>query len=100
MKCPNEACNSELFKVNIAWEHRIDELPGFLPVNVNCAKCGHMVKAYVINKDLREIAGQVKVLNTMVTELLEGKPQQQQPKKKSFLSKLLKDRQLGGTFDY
>lgn len=59
MKCPK--CQKETFKVNVAWEHRVKSLPGFVPVRVTC-ECGYNLKAYLVHKDMKEVLGRLKAL--------------------------------------
>ena len=65
MECPNPACRGEIFKVRVAWKQRMKELPMFLPVYLNCAKCGRQIKAYVLNEHLKEV-------HSVLRHLLEG----------------------------
>ena len=81
MNCPNPACKSELFKVNVAWKHRMKEFPQFVPVSITCARCGRHIKAYMVHKDMKAVISRLDGIMTLLLER-EDKEVVIQPKKK------------------
>ena len=89
MKCPNPACKHELFKVNVAWKERLKEFPAFVPVSVNCAKCGRQIQAYMTHKDMKAILTKLVGIEKIMFELL-SVLEEKEPETKGLLRRLLR----------
>lgn len=77
MKCPR--CQNDTFKVNIQWKHK--DRANVFPVQLMCARCGHNLKAFITNEEMREV---VKLLTELMlrVEKLETVKELERPEKR------------------
>lgn len=62
LECPNPNCSPRpsTFKAYPDWKQReLVDKPGVMPVRLVCSHCGHRVKAWVINKEVRKIVDRI-----------------------------------------
>jgi len=63
MKCANPACGGELFKVRVLPKEEN------LTVELTCAKCGKVVKAWMTNEQLKVLNRQMLAVNSQIGRL-------------------------------
>lgn len=93
MKCRN--CQNETYEV--IFEHKVarqlyEKDPRLatlerLPVKLTCTKCGHRVKAWITNEQMRALTGAIKKLEETVENLMEIRLIV--PEKKPFFRRIL-----------
>jgi len=90
MECPNPACKSELFRVRVLWKQRGEKPPGFLPVILTCPNCKRQIKAYILNKDLRDVHATLQSLQDSQKSILEEIRELKEKPKKSWFRRVFK----------
>lgn len=54
MQCPNPACKRDTFNVRVVRKENVPGIP-MMSVELTCTHCGHKIKAWVTNQNLKDI---------------------------------------------